>query len=197
MFSSAVRCGKRLKAWKTVPMLRRCARRLASSNSSTSPSIDTWPESGRSRPATVRSRVVLPPPEGPITTSALASGRSMEMSSRTGRRPKDLERFFRLSCITVFLFQVAAEKRNRESQQQIANRQRQIAFERTEGERVDLLCVEGEFADGDNRQQRGILDQRRELACQGGQDPPHHLRKYDKPVRLEGSQADGICRFQL
>jgi hypothetical protein len=69
MFSSTVRAPIRLNAWKMNPIrARRSSVSLVSDSrdSSVSP-IQTRPEVGRSRPAAVCSRVLLPEPDGPIT----------------------------------------------------------------------------------------------------------------------------------
>src|SRR5262245_5735606 len=60
-FSNTVMCGKSAYDWKTRPRLRRCtATRVMSS-----PARITCPPSGSTSPATVRSSVLLPQPEGP------------------------------------------------------------------------------------------------------------------------------------
>ena len=58
---SAFRCGKRLYDWKTIP----ASRRWAGTPVTSCPSTRTSPESGCSNPASMRSAVVLPQPEGP------------------------------------------------------------------------------------------------------------------------------------
>ena len=64
-FSSAVRCGKRLKLWKTNPFVRRCARAASSLQSSTVPATRTSPWSGVSSDPSTRSSVDLPLPDAP------------------------------------------------------------------------------------------------------------------------------------
>jgi hypothetical protein len=59
--SRAVRLGNRLYAWKTIPM----SRLLAGTRVMSSPPTSTRPASAVSRPARIRSAVVLPQPDGP------------------------------------------------------------------------------------------------------------------------------------
>ena len=88
-FSSTLRCGKRLCAWKTIAL---CARRRparasrvpARSPRSTSP-IPTTPASGRSRALRERSTVVLPEPDGPIRTVTVP-GIDLEVDSAQDRQ---------------------------------------------------------------------------------------------------------------
>ena len=68
MFSAAVMVGSRLNDWKMKPIRSRRSRVSALSLSeviSVSPR-NTWPEVGRSRPASMCSSVDLPEPEGPM-----------------------------------------------------------------------------------------------------------------------------------
>src|SRR5262245_52206822 len=67
-FPSAVRVGKRLKRWKTNPILRRRRSVRAASliAARSSPSTITRPEVGLSSPPRMCSRVDLPHPDGPI-----------------------------------------------------------------------------------------------------------------------------------
>ena len=63
--SAAVMCGQSAGLWKTMPMPRRSAGTSTPGPCSTRPPTVTVPASGRSRPATQRSAVVLPLPDGP------------------------------------------------------------------------------------------------------------------------------------
>ena len=61
MLAAALRCGMSEMSWKII-----ATSRFAVGNRVTSsPSISTLPDSGCSRPATTRSRLVLPLPDGP------------------------------------------------------------------------------------------------------------------------------------
>src|ERR1700730_1649663 len=55
-----------------------------------SPSKKTWPPSGSSRPAMMRSRLVLPEPEGPSSATSSPVGTVMLTSSTARKDPKDL-----------------------------------------------------------------------------------------------------------
>src|SRR4051812_2206451 len=62
-------------------------------------SSSTWPESGVSSPAMMRSSVLLPPPEGPISTSACVSPKSACTASSTTRPANDFATCSRRSFI--------------------------------------------------------------------------------------------------
>ena len=83
--SSTLMCGKRLNAWKTMPMPRRT--RLTSTRASviTLPVRADPPASTCSRRLTQRRSVDLPEPEAPMrqTTSCTATSRSMPRSTAT------------------------------------------------------------------------------------------------------------------
>ena len=64
-FSAAVIVGKSEYAWNTIPV----SRRLAGTSVTSRPSISTRPSVGRSNPASSRSAVVLPQPDGPSRAS--------------------------------------------------------------------------------------------------------------------------------
>ena len=72
-FDSAVMFGKSEYAWKTMPM----SRLLEGMPVTSLPSMTTRPEVGASNPATIRSAVVFPQPEGP------SSERNSPVSSAT------------------------------------------------------------------------------------------------------------------
>ena len=90
--STAVRTGRRLKAWKTKPMCRaRYAVRSRSDMEQMSrPSMSTSPPLKRSRPARQLSSVVLPEPDGPTTAtiSPRATSRSTPRSASTTAAPR-------------------------------------------------------------------------------------------------------------
>ena len=101
----ADRNGTRSRTWSTIATCaaRKRARPSRSSGQRSLPSVMTRPSVGRSRPVTRRSSVVLPEPDGPVTTwnpprpKADADGRQTERSRSTvavaarravrGRRP--------------------------------------------------------------------------------------------------------------
>src|SRR5919109_369602 len=77
MFPATVRCGNRARLWNTIPTSRMCAGRSVMS----SPSRKTLPSVGRSRPAIMRSIVVLPHPEGPRNEISSPAGSSRSTPS--------------------------------------------------------------------------------------------------------------------
>src|SRR5919202_3745059 len=56
-----------------------------------SPAMDTVPRSGVSSPARIRSRVDLPPPDGPSNAVSEESGTSIDTSSSAWKPPKRFE----------------------------------------------------------------------------------------------------------
>ena len=71
-FWPIVRCGKRPTCWMTYPILRRSC--VGSSLSTFCPSIRISPEVGSISLFTMRSDVVLPHPDGPMSTQMRPAG---------------------------------------------------------------------------------------------------------------------------
>src|SRR5208283_1189102 len=69
MFSSAVRCGNRLKDWNTIPTSSRILRMSDAWSVTWSSSTQISPELRCSRRLMQRSMVLFPLPEGPITST--------------------------------------------------------------------------------------------------------------------------------
>ena len=78
MFSSALRVGIRLKAWKTKPTRSRRSRVKAFSPRSVrfTPSIHTSPEVSESSPAKQCMSVLLPEPDGPMMAANRPTSKS-------------------------------------------------------------------------------------------------------------------------
>ena len=87
---STLMCGKRLNAWKTIPIRRRTAFTSTPGRVISSPSTTIRPASIGSIRLTQRSSVDLPEPDAPIrqTTSCSATARSIPRSTSTA--PNDL-----------------------------------------------------------------------------------------------------------
>ena len=69
MFSRMVRWLKRLNCWNTIPIFWRSALRSTPAAQMSCPSKMTLPPLGSSRRLRHRKKVLLPLPEGPITTT--------------------------------------------------------------------------------------------------------------------------------
>ena len=69
MFFSSVMCGKRLKCWKTMPIFWRWRLMLQCGSVMSVPSKVIVPPVGSSRRFRQRRNVLLPEPEGPMTTT--------------------------------------------------------------------------------------------------------------------------------
>src|SRR6202011_379585 len=91
-FSAAVACGSNAMPWTTNPQVlrRRRARPWRVSVCQSGPSTTTRPPSGRSRPPSRNSSVLLPEPLGPTTatTSPRATVSETPSSARTARSPE-------------------------------------------------------------------------------------------------------------
>src|SRR4051795_503760 len=88
MFSSTVRCGNRLNAWKTMPRRRRTATGSTDGSVITSPSSRMSPSSISTRRSMQRSRVDLPEPEAPMTATAWCSETVRSTPCRTSLAPQ-------------------------------------------------------------------------------------------------------------
>src|SRR5579872_6715427 len=93
--SSTERCGNRLKAWNTMPTLARKALSSVSGSmrpfsTSRTPQISMLPPSATSSPLQQRNNVLLPEPEGPITTLTCWRRQSKSTPLSTASAPKDL-----------------------------------------------------------------------------------------------------------
>ena len=83
----------RAPPWKARPMrLRMASNSRARAVEMSTPLIRTSPEDGFSRPTRVRSMVLLPEPEPPITTSVSPRRTSNVRPCRTSRSPKRTRR---------------------------------------------------------------------------------------------------------
>ena len=82
-FCSTVRCGKRLKDWKTMPISLRMAAMLRMSFESAMPSTMMSPRWCSSSRLMVRMKVDLPEPEGPAMTSTSPALTVRSMPRRT------------------------------------------------------------------------------------------------------------------
>ena len=106
-FSMAVRCGNRLKSWKTIPVLILISRTVArlrheasGPGSNRMPSTSTLPVVGSSRKFVHRNMVLLPEPERPKTTTISLGATSRETSFSTSFCPNLLAN----SCKTAQTF---------------------------------------------------------------------------------------------
>src|SRR6516162_3134987 len=105
------------------------------------------PSSGFSRPAMMRNRVDLPPPEGPISARVWTFSSSRFTPRSTAWVKKDLDTFATLSLISGPSFEPLGPKRNRQSQDQVSDRQGDVALKIAIGERRYLLSVPRELFD--------------------------------------------------
>ena len=67
--SITVMCGKRLNLWKTMPISRRTSFTLTCGSVMHCPRKNTWPAVGFSSRLRQRKKVLLPDPDGPMTTT--------------------------------------------------------------------------------------------------------------------------------
>src|SRR5512139_3884351 len=158
-FLMTVRCGNRLKDWKTMPTSARTARMLVRWWSRRIPSIQISPDWTGSRAFRQRSSVLLPEPLGPMitTTSPLATSRLTSL--RTCSFPKCL-----WMCLTLTTdFQPPLRVQGQPGQR-VAHREIQRGHdpEHLEGEEGLLgqdLPDAGQLDVADDRDDRRILDE--------------------------------------
>ena len=115
MFAATVRCGKRLPSCGTYPMRRRSGGRNVPGPSAIAEPIRTTPASARSKPARMRSSVVLPLPDGPRIAVSEPAGTSRSRPSSTWWRPKALASRVTASCGHVTIPGSAELLKNRPS----------------------------------------------------------------------------------
>ena len=84
---ATVRCGKRAKSWKTMPMLRRSGGTSIAGVDTTVSDSAMVPARTGSKPATQRSSVLLPQPEGPRRQPISPGANAKERSWSTGVLP--------------------------------------------------------------------------------------------------------------
>src|SRR5580658_9826204 len=144
----------------------------------------TVPLVGYSRPATMRSRVDFPPPEGPMRARQWTPSTSRLIPSITVCAPKRFTTFCRSSFILEMALEPARPERDGNGQDEIPGGEREIALERAVGVRIDLLRVVGEFLDRHDGEKRRILDHGGELPGQRRQDLAGGLRDDDVAVGL-------------
>src|SRR5215212_7044119 len=198
-FSRAVRCGNRLNAWKTMPILRRTASMSTSGSVTSIPPTKTFPEVGSSRRLMQRSRVDLPDPDGPMTQTTSPPSTRTSMPRRTSRRPKYLWRSWTsmaaAPAVWVLTLSPGLGRLGLEAADHVAERHRdeQVAQPGDEdGGHADVL-VQGVAAElgqlpvlqGEAEQvdQRGVLGQQDQLIGQRRQDDPKGLGKHDRDHR--------------
>src|SRR5579862_4409868 len=197
MFRNASMCGKRLNAWKTNPMARRCFCNAAGSKITSSSLIASEPSVGVSRPPTMRSNVDFPPPEGPMKARLRTSSKTAVTPSTARWPPKDLARPLKLSFKFVPLLQPLRPERDGERQKQVTEGEGDVAFQLAVGVLAHDLRVLGKLVEGDDREQGGVLDEVGELAGERRKNLADGLRENDEPVRLGAGEADGFRGFQL
>src|SRR6056297_1451212 len=146
--------------------LFRSVRRLARSL----PSMMTCPESKVSRPFRQRRKVDLPEPDGPMTTTTSPLATVVETSS-TARtswpRPVNTLTTLRASITDREPpFHVENQLRQDRSDDQVHGCDRQPDFKGRKSAGDDFPTRFGQVGDGDDRNQRGVLDQADELPGQ-------------------------------
>src|SRR5690554_2043441 len=92
MFSSTVRCGKRLNCWNTMPVSRRMRSMALTSSVSSTPSTTMRPSWWSSSLLIQRISVDFPEPDGPMTTTTSPLFTDMLMSRKTWKSPNHLLR---------------------------------------------------------------------------------------------------------
>lgn len=84
-----------------------------------------------------------------------------------------------------------------EGENEIADGQGEKAFKWFQGVGVDFAGIESELVDGNDREKRGVLDERDELTGKRRQDVAERLGKDDIAISLGRGEADGFSGFEL
>src|SRR5258708_18461321 len=166
------------------------------------------PSSYRSSRLMQRSKVVLPLPEAPITTTASPRCTAMSMPSSTRLAPNDfLSARMRTSGspITVALFadvgearlEAAARQGEGEVDGEIHQRSQHVKRHRLEGAADDLLDRQHEIDDADQRDQRATLDGVDHRVDPRRQEAPERLWEDDIGHALAEGEADRLAGLRL
>src|SRR3954471_23435432 len=197
-----------------------CLRGTAAPKSTMGPPVKaTVPPSGISSPFRQRSTVVLPEPDGPISTSTWpwSTARSMDLS--TWLLPKDLRRPVTVStrppegdvpCPSSLLrglgsvgipaqppFQIGLSAGQGQAEDPVHQGSFQVQQHEFLAERSDLLRLPEQLGDQDQRRQRGVLDQRDKRIGQRRYGHPGGLRQDDALQGLPVGHADRVAGFPL
>ena len=188
MFSSAVRWGKRLKDWKTIPTSSRILRMSDVRSVTWSSSTQISPEVRFSSRLMQRSIVLLPLPEGPMTstTSPGLTERLAFFSATT--LPKFLQALMirTLSATAVHpFFHERDEPGEEQRHDEVDQRDDGEGLEVVEGLGRVLPSAPQEIGDGEDGDEGGVLQQGDELVAQRREDDPDGLGK-DDPAAAPG-----------
>ena len=119
---------------------------------SASPSIRTSPESGDSSPPRIRSKVLFPPPDGPIKHSTRLSAFRLR-ESKAVWLPNRLVNEVISSFIAVTVFESVGKDGYRSGEDQVADREGNVGFQPAVGLRgVDLRLI-GELLHANHAEQ--------------------------------------------
>src|SRR5918998_457124 len=217
-FWITLRCGNRLKSWKTIPVLSRICltaarlRREASGPGSYPiPSTSRRPEVGSSSRLMHRNIVLLPEPERPKTTTTSPGAISREMSFNTSFCPNLLQMLWRLTIGPALVPMRALPDVSRshpplELRLEVGEDARDDPVDDRgddEGlQAVEVLAAylggpEKELLDTDDPQERGVLDHRDELVARRGDDHANRLGQHDPAGRLHPRHPERVRRLYL
>ena len=210
-FCSTVMCGNRL--WPGTPC--RSARGSGSGwlgpgrrrSRPTRRRCVMTPASAWSSALSVRSTVVLPEPDGPITAVTVPAGTSNEMPLSTSRSPNALRtsrtveqiRFVAVIGHVPFQsrLQPALDERQDHADHPVVQGRHPVEREEVERRRGRELGHPQQLGDQDRRGQRGVLDQRDQRVRQRRHGGARRLRQDDPPQRGRVAHADRLRRLPL
>src|SRR5581483_3966459 len=195
--------GKSEYAWKTIPMSRLFGDTCVTSR----PSTTTRPSSGRSKPATMRSAVVLPQPDGPSSERNSPSPSLISIPSSAFTVPKSRWRFWSSRNATIVLprrgddrapcASLAADEEERQHRRPRYPEAEQRERAGREALRlVDELDEDGERLEGGEVRDRELAHDDREgqeRPCErrGADVREDHLHERRRPARAEALRGLG------
>eukprot|EP01022_Parablepharisma_sp_SALTPOND_P000591 TRINITY_DN1031_c0_g5_i1.p1 TRINITY_DN1031_c0_g5~~TRINITY_DN1031_c0_g5_i1.p1 ORF type:complete len:1047 (+),score=351.32 TRINITY_DN1031_c0_g5_i1:737-3877(+) len=197
MFSSTVRCGKRLQCWNTIPTSLRSSIRCSCLLVSLWPATVMLPPSMLSSPLMQRSMVLLPEPERPMMATTWPRSTDSEIPFRTWLLPK---RLVMLSISTMgmqFPLKGEADARQRIAEYEVDAGHDGEDQEGLEGRIADQLARLGQFHQADDGGDRGVLDDLHQEAHGGRQRDAHRLRQDHVAQLLPARHGQGGGGFPL
>src|SRR3712207_1619228 len=217
-FWITLRCGNRLKSWKTMPVLSRISltvarlRREASGPGSYPiPSTSRRPEVGSSSRLMHRNIVLLPEPERPKTTTTSPGAMSREMSFNTSFCPNLLQMLWRLTIDPLLMpmralpdvsrihppLELRLEVGKDARDDPVDDRGDDEGLQAVEVLAADLGGPEEELLGTDEPHERRVLDHRDELVAGRGDDHANRLGQHDPAGGLHPRHAERVRGLSL
>src|SRR5208282_6087821 len=197
MLRSTVRCGNRLKLWKTMPISRRSERRAARERCTGRPSKRISPRSGNSRPLMQRSSVVLPEPLRPMMATTSPLSIVSDTSSSATCAPKRLQMPLNAKIGIDAPFKGAAELRQRPAHREIQGRDDRRDDHGLKRHVDDELPGAGQLDEADDGRNRRALDELHQETDGRRDGDAHRLRQDHEAQLVDVAQGEAGRRLPL